>query len=128
MGTLKRLPAASLLEAIVASVVLLIVFAASMETVVRLTATPSEDVACVDADYRAACAASEIRRGTFKEGTTELSYGWGTLTVRIEPYASCPVLWQATLTVRIAGGRKRMEYRYLVDPEGFDSNTIIDNE
>ena len=48
--------------------------------------------------------------------------------VRIEPYSSCPVLLQATRTVRIAGGRKRMEYRYLVDPEGFDSNTIIDNE
>lgn len=123
-----RLPAASLLEAIVASVVLLIVFAASMETVVRLTATPSEDVACVDADYRAACTASEIRRGAFSEGTTERSYGWGTLTVRIEPYASCPTLWQATLTVKIAGGRKRMEYRYLVDPDGFDRKTIIGNE
>lgn len=36
-----RLPAASLLEAVVASVVLLIVFAASLETVVRLTAGPS---------------------------------------------------------------------------------------
>ena len=123
-----RLPAASLLEAVVASVVLLIVFAASMETVVRLTATPSEDVACVDADYRAACTASEIRQGAFSEGTTERSYGWGTLRVRIEPYASCPTLWQATLTVKIAGGRKRMEYRYLVDPDGFDRNPIIDNE
>lgn len=123
-----RLPAASLLEAIVASVVLLIVFAASMETVVRLTATPSEDVACVDADYRAACTASEIRRGAFSEGKTERSYGWGTLTVLIEPYASCPALWQATLTVKIAGGRKRMEYRYLVGPDGFDRNTIIGNE
>ena len=58
-----RLPAASLLEAVVASVVLLIVFAASLETVVRLTATPSEGMACVDADYRAACTASEILRG-----------------------------------------------------------------
>ena len=128
MGALKRLSAASLLEAVVASVVLLIVFAASMETVVRLTATPSEDVACVDADYRAACTANEIRQGAFSEGTTELSYGWGTLTVLIEPYASCPALWQATLTVKIAGGRKRMEYRYLVDPDGFDRNTIIGNE
>lgn len=128
MGTLKRLPAASLLEAVVASVVLLTVFAASLATVVRLTATPSEDVTCVDADYRAACAASEIRRGTFEEGTTELAYSWGTLTLRIEPYAPCPALWQATLTVKIAGGRKKMEYRYLVDPDGFDSNTIIDNE
>jgi len=115
-----RLSAASLLEAVVASVVLLIVFAASLETVVRLTATPSEDVACVDADYRAACIASEIRQGAFSEGTTELTYGWGTLAVRIEPYAPCPTLWQATLTVKIAGGRKRMEYRYLVDPESFN--------
>lgn len=123
-----RVPASSLLEAVVASVVLLAVFAASLETVVRLTTAPSEGMACVDADYRAACVASEIRRGAFEEGTTELSYGWGTLTVRIEPYAPCPALWQATLTVKIANGRKKMEYRYLVDPDGFDSNTIIANE
>ena len=123
-----RFPASSLLEAVVASVVLLAVFAASLETVVRLTTAPSEGMACVDADYRAACVASEIRRGAFAEDTTELSYGWGTLTVRIEPYAPCPALWQATLTVKIANGRKKMEYRYLVDPDGFDSNTIIANE
>ena len=120
MGAIKRLPAASLLEAIVASVVLLIVFAASLETVVRLTATPSEGMACVDADYRAACIASEIRQGNFGEGTTKLTYGWGTLTVLIEPYASCPALWQATLTVKIAGGRKKIEYRHLIDPESFN--------
>ena len=120
MGAIKRLPAASLLEAIVASVVLLIVFAASMETVVRLTATPSEGMACVDADYRAACIASEIRQGNFGEGMTKLTYGWGTLTVLIEPYASCPALWQATLTVKVAGGRKKIEYRHLIDPESFN--------
>lgn len=123
-----RFSASSLLEAVVASVVLLAVFAASLETVVRLTTAPSEGMACVDADYRATCVASEICRGAFAEGTTELSYGWGTLTVRIEPYAPCPALWQATLTVKIANGRKKMEYRYLVDPDGFDSNTIIANE
>lgn len=125
---IARLPAASLLEAVVASVVLLIVFAASLETVVRLTAGPSDGIVCAEADYRAACTASEIRRGAFSEGKTERSYGWGTLTVLIEPYASCPALWQATLTVKIAGGRKRMEYRYLVGPDGFDRNTIIGNE
>ena len=66
-----RLPAASLLEAVVASVVLLIVFAASLETVVRLTAGPSDGIVCAEADYRAACTASEIRRGAFSEGIIE---------------------------------------------------------
>ena len=68
-----RLSAASLLEAVVASVVLLIVFAASLETVVRLTAGPSDGIVCAEADYRAACTASEIRRGAFSEGKTERS-------------------------------------------------------
>ena len=81
MGAIKRLPAASLLEAVVASVVLLIVFAASLETVVRLTAGPSDGIVCAEADYRAACTASEIRQGAFSEGKTELSYGWGTHTI-----------------------------------------------
>ena len=77
---IARLPAASLLEAVVASVVLLIVFAASLETVVRLTAGPSDGIVCAEADYRAACTVSEIRQGAFSEGKTERSYGWGTLT------------------------------------------------
>lgn len=115
-----RFPASSLLEAVVASVVLLIVFAASLETVVRLTAGPSDGIVCAEADYRAACTASEIRQGAFSEGTTERSYGWGTLTVLIEPYASCPALWQATLKVKIANGRKKIEYRHLIDPESFN--------
>ena len=117
-----------MLDAVVASVGQLLVWAACLEPVVRLTGGPSDGIVCAEADYQAACTASEIRRGAFSEGKTELSYGWGTLTVLIEPYASCPALWQATLTVKITGGRKRMEYRYLVDPDGFDRNTIIDNE
>ena len=99
---------------------LLIVFAASLETVVRLTAGPSDGIVCAEADYRAAYTASEIRQGAFSEGKTELSYGWGTLTVLIEPYASCPTLWQATLKVKIANGRKKIEYRHLIDPESFN--------
>ena len=58
-----RLPAASLLEA-----------------VVRLTAGPSDGIVCAEADSRAACTVSEIRQGAFSEGKTERSYGWGTLT------------------------------------------------
>lgn len=126
MAAMNRLPASSLLEAIVASVVLLIVFAASFETIVRLTAGPSDGIVCAEADYRAACVSGAIRAGVYGEGTTELTYDWGTLTVRIGPYGPCPALWQATLTVKIAGGRKKMEYRYLVDPDGFDRIPIRD--
>lgn len=127
MGALKRLPASSLLEAIIASVVLLIVFATSLETVVRLTTGPSEGIVCAEVDYRMACVMSEIRQGAFEKGTTERSYAWGKLTIRIDSYAPCPALWQVTMTVRIGDGRKKMEYRYLVDPDGFDRNTTYDN-
>ena len=56
-----RLPAASLLEAIVASVVLMVVFAVSLETVVRLTAGDSGSIACAEADYRAAHVLGKVR-------------------------------------------------------------------
>ena len=69
-----RLPAASLLEAIVASVVLMVVFAVSLETVVRLTAGDSSSIACAEADYRAAHALGKVREGTYGEGTTCLLY------------------------------------------------------
>ena len=64
-----RLPAASLLEAIVASVVLMVVFAVSLETVVRLTAGDSGSIACAEADYRAAHVLGKVREGTYGEGT-----------------------------------------------------------
>ena len=119
-----RLPAASLLEAIVASVVWLVVFAASLETVVRLSAGPSYGLGCAEADYRAAHVLEKVREGTYGEGTTRLTFGWGSLTIRIEPYDPCPSLWYVTLTVEITCERKRMEYRHLVDPDRFDHNPI----
>lgn len=111
-----RLPAASLLEAIVASVVLMVVFAVSLETVVRLTAGDSGSIACAEADYRTAHVLGKVREGTYGEGTTRLTFGWGSLTIRIEPYDTCPALWSVTLTVEIPGEHKKMEYKHLIDP------------
>lgn len=111
-----RLPAASLLEAIVASVVWLVVFAASLETVVRLSTGPSDGLACAEADYRASRILGEIREGAYGEGTTRLTFGWGSLTIRIEPYDPCPALWCVTLTVEIPGEHKKMEHKHLIDP------------
>lgn len=117
------LPAASLLEAIVASVVWLVVFAASLETVVRLSAGPSDGLVCAEADYRASRILGEIREGAYGEGTTERTYGWGTITVRIGPYDPCPSLWSVTLTVEIASEHKKMEYRHLIDPDRIDGTS-----
>lgn len=102
-----RLPAASLLEAIVASVVLMVVFAVSLETVVRLTAGDSGSIACAEADYRAAHVLGKVREGTYGEGTTQLTFGWGSLTIRIESYDPCPELWSVTLTMEIPGEHKK---------------------
>ena len=123
MAALKRLPASSLLEAIVASVVWLVVFAASLETVVRLSAGPSDGLACAEADYRASRILGEIREGAYGEGTTERTYGWGAITVRIEPYDPCPSQWSVRLTVEIASEHTKLEYRHLIDPDRFDGTS-----
>lgn len=63
-----RLSAASLLEAVVASVVLLIVFAASLETVVRLTCGPFRRNRLRRTDYRACLHGERNPTGSFLRG------------------------------------------------------------
>ena len=80
-----RLRAASLVEAVVAAVVLLIVFTAAMELLPRLTLRGDDALAVAEAEYRAVCAFDKYGSGVWPAGTYVERYGGGEATVRVAP-------------------------------------------
>ena len=77
-----RLRAASLVEAVVAAVVLLIVFTAAMELLPRLTLRGDDALAVAEAEYRAMCAFDKYGSGVWPAGTYVERYGGSEATVR----------------------------------------------
>ena len=110
-----RLRAASLVEAVVAAVLLLIVFTAAMELLPRLTLRGDDALAVAEAEYRAVCAFDKYGSGVWPAGTYIERYGGGEATVRVEPYRQYRDVQLITIEVRIDGSRKRIVHRQLVE-------------
>ncbi len=111
----RRMRAASLVEAIVAAVVLLIAFAATMELLPRLTLREDDAQAVAEAECRMRNALGRYSSGLWPAGTRTERYEGGQVTVRIEPYRQYGDLQLITIEVRIDGCRKRILHRQLVE-------------
>jgi len=110
-----KLRAASLVEAVVAAVVLLVAFAATMELLPRLTLRDDDAPAVAEAEYRAQCLFSKYASGLWPAGTYVERYGGGVATVRVEPYRQYNDVQRITIEVRIDGSRKRIVHRQLAE-------------
>lgn len=110
-----KLRAASLVEAVVAAVVLLVAFAATMELLPRLTLRDDDAPAVAEAEYRAVCAFDKYGSGVWPAGTYVERYSGGVATVRVEPYRQYNDVQRITIEVRIDGSRKRVVHRQLVE-------------
>lgn len=107
-GIERNLRGSTLIETLVAAVVLLIVFTLTMETLAHLSVEegePAEWVEIVKAVQ--ACYRQEVRG----EGGKIKEYGWGKIEVRTVPYG--PGLWQETLTVVPRRGKSGFVFVYL---------------
>ncbi|WP_417012987.1 hypothetical protein [Alistipes sp.] len=111
----RRMRAASLVEAIVAAVVLLIAFAATMELLPRLTLRDDDGLAVAEAECRVAQAFDKYGSGLWPAGEYAERYDGGELTIRVEPYRQYGDLQLITIEVRIDGCRKRILHRQLVE-------------
>lgn len=116
MRGLKMLSGASLIEAIVASVVFLTVFAVSLETVSRLTAGPGDGYDCAEADCQAALLLRRYRDGGLDGEIVRREFRWGTVTLRSAPYRDCPSLNEVTVTIEIECIRRPIVCKHLVEP------------
>lgn len=110
----RRVRAASLLEAIVAAVLFLTVFAAVMELLPHLTVRNDDALRVAEADYRAGQAFEKYGTGLWPCGEYAQPCDWGVVTISIGSYRDFEDLQVITVTARIAGSRKRIVHKQLV--------------
>lgn len=105
---MRRLRGASLVEAIVAAVVFLLVFAAVLEILPRLTVRGDDTLLLVEADYRMKRAFAKYATGVWPCGEYGEEYGWGRVVVKLNPYRDFPDLQVVEVKVFINGSEKRL--------------------
>ena len=112
---MRRLKGASLLEAIVAAVLFLTVFAVVMELLPRLTVRDDDALLVAEADYRVGRASDKYATGMWPCGDYAEAYDWGTVMVWVEAYRGFSDLQVVTVSARIDGSRKRIALKQLVE-------------
>ena len=117
MGPLmnKYLKGSTLIEAITASVIFLIVFIASFLILSRLNPANNNAIELIDADYRASIIFRELSIGTFQNGDYNSRYEWGEISATLEPYLAYSDLQQLSITVTFNNNNKRIIHRYVVE-------------
>lgn len=111
---MRRLNGASLLEAVVAAVLFLTVFAAVMELLPRLTVRDDDALAWAEAQSRLAQAAEKYATGLWPCGKyTETEDRIG-VRVLVAPYRDFADLQVVTLEARIEGSDRRIALKIVV--------------
>lgn len=114
-GACRRLRAASLLEAVVAAVLFLTVFATALELVPRLTLRDDDALLVAEAEYRVGLAFGKYGTGLWPAGEYAEGYDRGAVLIRIEPYGDCGDMQVVAITARIDGSRKRPGLKRIVE-------------
>ncbi|WP_297410971.1 hypothetical protein [uncultured Alistipes sp.] len=111
----RTVRAASLLEAIVAAAVLLIVFGATLDMLPRITLHTDDVMDIAEAEYRVGCAFEKYSSGLWPQGTYVERYDAGEITVRVEPYRDCGRVQIITVAADIRSSRKRIVHKQIVE-------------
>lgn len=112
---MRRLKGASLLEAIVAAVLFLTVFAVVMELLPRLTVRDDDALLMAEADCRVGRAFDKYGIGMWPCGEYAEAYNWGAVTILVESYPGFLDVQVVTVSARIDGSRKRITLKQLVE-------------
>lgn len=112
---MRRLKGASLLEAIVAAVLFLTVFAVVMELLPRLTVRDDDALLMAEADYRVGRTFDKYATGVWPCGEYAEAYDWGAVTILVESYRGFSDVQAITVSARIDGSRKRITIKQLVE-------------
>lgn len=112
---MKKMDASSLLEAVVASVIFLMVLAVCLETVGSLPVGKDERFVVAFADAACKTEYLECRRGTYGPGVHTRIHKWGRVTVALRFYPPCPELLEAEITAAVEGSRKTIRYKRLIE-------------
>lgn len=112
MGKCKQLlNGSSLLEAIVAAVIFLMVFAAVMELIPRLGVSHDNTLVLVEADRCTMQAFSKYATGEWPDGAYSEAHDWGELRIRLLPHPDFPDLQSVEVAAHLTADRKTIRIR-----------------
>lgn len=114
-GSCSGLRAASLLEAVVAAVLFLTVFAAVMELIPRLTVRDDDALLVAEAEYRVGQTFEKYGTGLWPCGEYTEEYDWGRVTVLVRTYRDYADLQAVTVMASIDGSNKQIIHKQLVE-------------
>lgn len=112
---MRRLKGATLLEAIVAALLFLLVFTAAMELLPRLTIREDDTLLLTEADYRVRKTFEKYAAACPPCGDYAEAYDWGRIEIRITHYGDFPKLRVVVVKAQIDGSRKTLEHRQLIE-------------
>lgn len=112
VGIKKKLPASSLLECIVAAVILLVTFAITMETLTRVTLTGDDPAVNVSVELTLRQCRREYGDGRHVPGKYSREQEWGTVEIEISEYAGG--MQRLTIQALPSRGMKSVQYDYLI--------------
>ncbi len=113
-GLKKRLAGSSMVEAIVASLIFLVVFVLSLSTLTGLTLRRDEGHVLLEVERALADCFLRYGDGSRAPGNHTDEFEWGTVTTVIEKYDDYENIQRVALRATISGSRKSIEYRRLV--------------
>lgn len=109
------LPALSLIEVIVASVIFLAVFMISLHTVVSLVGRQNDDAIYIVADMAIKSTYAEYVLGNINMPEYKKEYSWGDITGRLNLYGDYSGIEELTLIARLSPGGREIVYKYLIE-------------
>lgn len=112
---MRQLKGSSLLEAIVAAVIFLLVFTAAMELMPHFAVRRDNTLLLVEADYRLMRAYERYATGLWPCGEYTEQYDWGKVIIRITLYDDFSDVQLVEATARIEGDDKRIRIKQLVE-------------
>ena len=109
------MPALSLIEVIVASVIFLIVFVASLHTIVSLTTLQNDATVYIAADIAVKETYRKYTIGNIDTIKYKKEYSWGNITTELNAYDEYPWINELTIKVELSSGHREIIYRYLIE-------------
>lgn len=110
---MRRLRGTSLLEAIVAAVLFLLVFASVMELMPRLAVRNDDAVLLAEAHYRTSRTFEKYASGGWHCGAYVHRYDWGEITVRISAWRGLDAIREIEVEARIEGSVRVVRLKQL---------------
>lgn len=119
---IKKLKASTLIEVIVASVIFLIIFSISLDTLTQLTTSTKDTTVYVDVNYRMNACFREYSKEDYISGEFEHSYYWGVINIKVLPYKDYPNLKFIEIKAGVNNDRRILESRHIVEMNDEDRN------